>query len=169
MDAEDAIRTRRTHKAYEPEPLDRATVESLLELARHAPNHHLTEPWRFRVLGKETFERLVAVGAPSEASKLGRAPTLIVASAVLTGDDYQNREDLFATACAVYIVLLAAHSRGLASYWRTPALFETQAAREILGFADNEEFVALIHLGQPATSPPPKERKPPSEYVEFLR
>ena len=168
MDVEDAIRTRRTHKAYEPEPVGRATVEALLELARFAPNHHLTEPWRFRVIGPETFDRLVAAGAPSEASKLGRAPTLVVASALLTGDDYQNREDLFATACAVYIVLLAAHARGLASYWRTPALFETREAREILGFADGEEFVALIHLGQPATSPPPKERKPPAEYVEFL-
>ena len=122
MDVEDAIRTRRTHKAFEPEPVDRATVEELLELARWAPNHHLTEPWRFRVLGPETFERLVAAGAPNEASKLGRAPTLVVASAQLTGDEHQNREDVLATACAVYIVLLAAHARGLASYWRTPAL-----------------------------------------------
>ena len=97
MDVEDAIRTRRTHKAYEPEPVDRATVEALLELARFAPNHHLTEPWRFRVIGPETFDRLVAAGAPNEASKLGRAPTLVVASALLTGDDYQNREDLLAT------------------------------------------------------------------------
>jgi nitroreductase len=168
VDVEEAIRSRRTHKAYEPDPVDRATVESLLELARFAPNHHLTEPWRFRVLGKATFDRLVAAGAPNEASKLGRAPTLVVASTVLTGDDYQNREDQFATACAVYIVLLAAHSRGLASYWRTPALFETAEAQEILGFAENEEFVALIHLGQPATSPPARERKPPSEYVAFL-
>jgi nitroreductase len=168
MDAEEAIRTRRTHKAYEPEPVDRATVESLLELARFAPNHHLTEPWRFRVIGRESFDRLVAAGAPNEASKLGRAPTLVVASTLLTGDDHQNREDLFATACAVYIVLLAAHSRGLASYWRTPALFETAEAREILGLAENEEFVALIHLGHPATAPPAKERKPPADYVVFL-
>jgi len=168
VDVEDAVRTRRTHKVYEAEPVDRATVEELLELARFAPNHHLTEPWRFRVIGRETFDRLVAAGAPNEASKLGRAPTLIVASAALTGDEYQNREDLFATACAVYIVLLAAHARGLASYWRTPALFQTPEAREILGLADNEDFIALIHLGAPATSPPLKERKPPGEYVDFL-
>ena len=51
MDAEEAIRTRRTHKAYGPEPVDRATLEELLDLARWAPNHHLTNPWRFRVLG----------------------------------------------------------------------------------------------------------------------
>ena len=58
MDAEEAIRTRRTHKAYAPEPVDRATLEELLDLARWAPNHHLTNPWRFRVLGPG------ALGAP---------------------------------------------------------------------------------------------------------
>jgi nitroreductase len=168
VDVESAIRTRRTHKAYEREPVSRGVIEELLELARWAPNHHLTEPWRFRVIGPESFERLVAAGAPNEASKLGRAPTLIAASATQTGDDYQNREDLLATACAVYIVLLGAHARGLASYWRTPALFETEAAREILGLEENEQFVALIHLGEPATTPDAKERKPVEEYTTFL-
>ncbi len=168
MDTEEAIRARRTHKVYERDPVDRVTVEELLELARWAPNHHLTEPWRFRVLGPETFDRLVASGGPSEASKLGRAPTLVVASVVYTGDDYQNREDLLATACAVYAVLLGAAARGLASYWRTPKLFETEAAREILGMEPNEEFVALIHLGRPGTDTPDKERRPPEEYVSFL-
>jgi nitroreductase len=168
MDVEHAIRSRRTHKAYEPEPVDRVTIMELLELARWAPNHHLTQPWRFRVIGPETLDRLVAAGEPNEASKLGRAPTLIVASAKLTGDDHQNHEDVLATACATYIVLLAAHARGLASYWRTPKLFETDAARRALGMAGDEQFVALIHLGPPATSPPAKERKRPEEYVEFL-
>ena len=51
MDVETAIRTRRTHKAFAPEPLARAQIEELLELARWAPNHHLTAPWRFRVVG----------------------------------------------------------------------------------------------------------------------
>ncbi len=168
VEVETAIRNRRTHKAYEREPVDRETVEELLELARWAPNHHLTEPWRFRVVGPETFGRLVAAGKPNEAEKLGRAPTLVVASARLTGDDHQNREDLLATACAVYIVLLGAHARGLASYWRTPDLFESPAGRAAVGLEEDEEFVALIHLGRPATVPSPKERAPVDEYVRFL-
>ena len=165
---EGAIRARRTHKAYGREPLARETVEELVELASYAPNHHLTEPWRFRVLGPESFERLVAAGGPNEREKLERAPTLVVASATQTGDAHQNHEDVLATACAVYIVLLGAHARGLASYWRTPALFETEAARAILGFEENEQFVALIHLGDPATTPEAKARKPVEEYTTFL-
>ena len=168
METEAAIRSRRTHKAFQPEPVDRTTIEELLELARWAPNHHLTEPWRFRVIGPESFERLVAAGAPNEASKLGRAPTLIVASAKQTGDAHQDREDLLATACAAYIVLLAAHARGLASYWRTPALLETPAGRAAVGLGDDETFVALLHLGRPATVPPEKERREIREFVEFL-
>ena len=51
MELEEAIRGRRTHKAYAAEPVERETLDELLELARWAPNHHLTNPWRFRVLG----------------------------------------------------------------------------------------------------------------------
>ena len=169
MDVEEAIRTRRTHKVYEQEPVDRATVEELLELARWAPNHHLTEPWRFRVLGPETFDRLVAAGAPNEASKLGRAPTLVAASVATPATTTRTARTCSPPACAVYIVLLAAHARGLASYWRTPALFETDAAREALGLEPNEEFVgADPPRAEPATEPPEKDRRPPSSYVEFL-
>jgi len=168
VDVEKAIRTRRTHKTFGPDAVPRQVIEELLELARWAPNHLLTEPWRFRVLGPETLARLAAVGRPGELEKLTRAPTLIVASARLTGDDHQNREDLLATACAVYVVLLAAHSRGLASYWRTPKLLELPEGRAAVGLADDEEFVSLIHLGPRVDEPTPKRRKPVSEYVEFL-
>ena len=60
---------------------------------------------------------------------------------------------MLATACAVYIVLLAAHARGLASYWRTPKLLETPDGRAAVGLEDDEEFVALIHLGDPSDDP----------------
>lgn len=169
MDVEQAIRNRRTHKVYDPQPVPRATLLELLELARWAPNHQLTEPWRFRVIGSETLQRLAEAGKPNEIEKLRRAPTLIVASATQTGDAHQNREDVLATACAVYIVLLAASARGLASYWRTPALLETPQGRAAVGLGDDEEFVALIHLGTPATSPAAKERRAVGDYTEFLR
>src|SRR5438128_12654809 len=97
MDVEDAIRSRRTHKVYGPEPVDRATLLELFELARWAPNHHLTNPWRFRVLGERARERLgreAERADPGSAKKLDRAPTLIVATAVLEGEPQQQRDDL---------------------------------------------------------------------------
>jgi nitroreductase len=162
------VASRRTHKSFGPDPVPRDVLDELLELARWAPNHHRTNPWRFRVVGPETLSRLQAAAGPAEAPKLERAPTLVVASAVLTGDLESDEEDLCATASAVYTVLLAAHERGLASYWRTPRVLRTKAGREAVGLPDGERFVGLIHLGAPRGNPPATERAPLDDYRFFL-
>ena len=125
VDVDEAVRTRRTHKVYGAEPVEKATLDELFELARWAPNHHLTAPWRFRVLGPDARERLKECAGPEAGGKLDRAPTLVVASVVQTGDPEQDEEDLCSAACAIYIVLLAAHARGMANYWRTPGVLRT--------------------------------------------
>lgn len=168
MDVDDAIRGRRTHKSFGAEPVPRETLEELIELARFAPNHHLTQPWRFRVLGPESLGRLKEAAGPVEAPKLDRAPTLVVASARLSGAQQQDEEDLCATAAAIYAVLLGAHARGLASYWRTPAVLRTREGREAVGVPDGERVLGLVHLGRPVTQPPGKERAPAGSFLTFL-
>lgn len=165
MDVSDAIRRRRTHKQYGSAPVDDATVRELVDLARHAPNHKLTQPWRFRILGPETRAALESVCGEKEAMKLRRAPTLILATAVLSGDPLTDREDVLATGCAVYGVLLGATERGLASYWRTPAALGTPEARAVLGLDPAEDVVALIHLGPVVSEPPEKERAPVEDVL----
>jgi nitroreductase len=168
VDVEDAIRRRRTHKQYGPEPVDEATVRALVELARYAPNHKLTNPWRFRVLGPETRRRLDELVGENEAQKLGRAPTLVLATALRSEDPALAEEDVLATGCAVYAILLGATARGLASYWRTPGCFREQPVRELFGLAENEEVVSLVHLGAPASDPPAKERAPVGDVLTLL-
>jgi nitroreductase len=168
MDVETAIRTRRTHKAYAADPLDRGTLDDLFELASWAPNHNLTNPWRFRVLGPDALERLKQAAGPEAAPKLDRAPTLVVASATQTGDPVQDEEDLLATAVAVYIVLLGAHARGLGGYWRTPAVLRTPEGREAAAVPDGEHVLGLLHLGRPRQEKEPPARAPSAEYVTYL-
>jgi nitroreductase len=163
----DVIRTRRTHKSFGPEPVPRETLDELFELARWAPNHHRTNPWRFRVLGPETLARLKEAAGPAEAPKLDRAPTLVVVSAVLSGDLIQDEEDLCATACAIYALLLGAHARGLASYWRTPRVLRTKAGRDAVGLPDGERFLGLVHFGTPRGEPPAPERAPVAAVVTY--
>jgi nitroreductase len=159
---------RRTHKAFGPEPLAADVLRELLDVARLAPNHHLTQPWRFRVLGPETLAALKECAGPGEAAKLERAPTLVVASAALSGELVQDEEDVCATAAAIMLVLLAATERGLASYWRTPACLRTLRGREAVGVAGGERVLGLLHFGSPARVPAPRERDPVGAYVEFL-
>lgn len=169
MEVESAIRSRRTHKVYGPDPVDRELLGELLELARWAPNHHLTNPWRFRVVGPEALAALKAAAGPEAASKLDRAPTLVVVSCVVDDDPVAAEEDLCATACAAFIVLLAAHDRGLAGYWRTPGFLRTEAGREAAGMEPGERFVGLLHLGSLRQSREAPERLAVADYVSWLR
>lgn len=168
MDVETAIRTRRTHKAFGPEPLGREEIDELLGLASWAPNHHLTVPWRFRVVGPETLRRLKEVAGSEGAAKLDRAPTLIVVSCVLGGDPVEEEEDLHATAAASYIVLLAAHARGLAGYWRTPGLLRSAEGRAAVALPEDERFVALLHLGHLRQEKPAPERPDADRVTTYL-
>jgi nitroreductase len=151
MDLETAVRTRRTHKAYGPEPVDRETLQALFELARWAPNHHVTNPWRFTVLGPRSRAELEAVAEsakPGSAVKLRRAPTLVALSFVRSpGDPDQDAEDRLSAAIAGYIVLLGAHGRGLAGYWRSVPVMNTPAGRAALAIPDGEEPLGLLYLG----------------------
>lgn len=185
MEVEQAIRSRRTVKAFLPEPVDPETVNELLELARWAPNHNLTNPWRFRVIGPQSLLRLklaaaelAVTEAPSDAdrakvaeaaaAKLDRAPTLVVCSACRSDDPVQNEEDRYAAACAAYIVLLAAHARGLAGYWRTPGVLRSDAGRRAVGLGEDESFIGLLHLGRALQDADPPEREDLDSFVTFL-
>jgi nitroreductase len=168
MEIEEAIRSRRTHKAYGAEPVDRATLDELLDLARWAPNHHLTNPWRFRVLGPSALARLKDAAGAEAAGKLDRAPTLVAVSVTQTGDPIADEEDLCAAACAAYIVLLAAHGRGLGGYWRTPEVLRTAEGRAALGIGDDEHAIALLHLGPARQEQRPPERAPAQDVVSYL-
>jgi nitroreductase len=168
VDVDDAIRTRRTHKAYGSEPVPRETLEELFELARWAPNHNLTNPWRFRVLGPESLARLKEAADEEAAAKLDRAPTLVVASVVQGGDPIQDEEDYAAAAVAAYIVLLGAHARGLAGYWRTPAVLRTPGGCSAAGVPERERVIGLLHLGPRRQEKEPPERMPPGDFVTYL-
>ncbi|HEY5318768.1 MAG TPA: nitroreductase family protein [Solirubrobacteraceae bacterium] len=171
MDLELAVRSRRTHKVFGPEPVDRATLEELFELARWAPNHHLTNPWRFSVLGPEAraaLEEASEAEKPGSAVKLRRAPTLVVLAALRDSDPSQDRDDLLATAMAGYVVLLGAQARGLASYWRTLPVLATPAGRAAISLPEDQEPVGLLHLGRPRQEQIVPERAPLEDVVRYL-
>ena len=168
---DELIRTRRTHKAFGPDPVPPAVLLELFELARWAPNHHVTDPWRFRVLGANAKAQLKAAAEeykPGSGGKLDRAPTLIVASAKQTGDADQDHEDVLATAVASYIVLLGAHARGLAGYWRTIPVLATPAGRAATQLPADELPIGLLHLGDPRQEQRVPERAPVEEIATFL-
>lgn len=171
----EAIHGRRSVGKVDGAELPRDLVRELLAAAIAAPNHHLTEPWRFVVLSGaarrevgEAHARAVLrerPDAPPEAlererARLERAP-VVIACCVAPGDDpVQAREDRDAVAAAVQNLLLAAHARGLAAMWRTGVMADEPEVAEALGLAPGEAVVAFVYLGRPLG---PAGRRPPRE------
>jgi nitroreductase len=169
MDFDELVRTRRTHKAYDPAPVDREVLDELFDLARWAPNHHLTNPWRFRVLGPAALELLKVAAGPENARKLDRAPTLVAVSVTQGGEDpIADDEDFAAGAGAALIVLLGAHARGLGGYWRSPSVLRTPEGRAACGIPDGEKVLGLLHLGRAKGEKVAPERAPLEAIRTYL-
>jgi len=179
----DLLLTRRSVGKLRADPVPRELVEQMLQAAAMAPNHHLTEPWRFVVIGgdarREVGEAHAAAvarcrpaAAPEalrrEAARLERAPVVI--ACVVNGDApdaVQAREDRDAVAAAVQNLLLAAHALGFGAIWRTGAMVDEPEVRDALGLADADAIVAFVYVGRADASPDARERRPLDDVVEW--
>lgn len=165
MDVDEAIRARRTLKAFTPETVDETTVRELLSLAVLAPNHHETEPWRFWVVGPATLAKL-AKGTGDQ--KLLRSKTAIVVGVLRNDDPAVAEEDYAAVACAIENIMLAARARGLASFWRTPGVIDRPAFVQIVGIPDDVRGIGVVHLGLPAEPFPETPERDAEQFTEWL-
>ena len=179
MDVEEAIRTRRSIFHFRAEPVPLELVEHLLGFGIWAPNHHLTEPWRFTILGEsvrqtlaERYGDLQVTKAPADVSSeirerldaAGRAkflskPTIVVVSCLQQGDEQRRREDYAATCCAVQNIQLAAWAEGVGMQISTNALIHDPETYTLLGIdPELEQILSFLYVGYPAEIPTPRGR-----------
>jgi nitroreductase len=185
MDVSEAIATRRSVRQFIDQRVSRAEIERILDAAVRAPNHRMTQPWRFHVLGPEARRAYAAVLGARKATRIedpeaARAviekvtsaavalPAQIAVSIVLAESPEVREEDYAATMMAVQNMLLTAHAMGLGSHVKTGAVMEDPRAREALGVPDGMRIVALIDLGAPAQMPEPKPRRTAAELTSWL-
>jgi nitroreductase len=188
LDALEAIFTRWSAGKVMEERPPREQIERLLESAVRAPNHHLTQPWRFFVIAGEAREELGNLMAEHLASKLDdptseqaqeqlrrerakafRAPVLIVVAASPSRDPkVVEVEEIEATAAAVENLLLAAHAMGLGAMWRTGDIAYDVRLKRWLGLRDDDHVVAIVYVGYPATPPRQTSRKPAGELTRWI-
>lgn len=174
MDVYTAIRTRRDMETFADDCPPQDVVARIIEAATWAPNHRLTEPWRFYVVAGERREAmcdaltswLAAEGEPegvqrSARSKIMRAPLTVFVTQAGPGDGTVNeeraREDYAACAAAIQNLLLAAHEEGLIAHFSTGQLMEYQKTRDYLGLAPGDRVVAMVNLGYLREGVLPKE------------
>jgi nitroreductase len=161
----DAIRSRRTVKKMD---LERSPTQDQLDeiigAAMWAPNHHMTEPWRFVVVSGQGRRRLgdalaaASLSVPGEKpvperveierSKPLAAPIIVVLiSSPQVGEKIVPQEELVAAGAALQNMLLAAHSLGLGSFVRTGLLAYSDELRRLFGMNERESLVGMVYLG----------------------
>jgi nitroreductase len=184
MDVIEAIETRQSMGRVKGEELPRDLVERILESAVHAPNHRLTEPWRFHVFtgkGRGELARVraeiarlqaeaegeseeMAAGRISrERKKAFRAPVVIAVISKAGRDETETLENYAACAAAVQNMQLTAHALGLATMWRTGSVVYHDRMREFFGLNDGDTMVAHLYVGYPDMGERPRRRDPASE------
>ena len=159
------IRTRRTVQLFKPDPVPHEVLLQALEAARWAPNHRLTEPWRFYSIGPDTKSaivdlnaRLVTAKRGAEAGQLKRErwsviPGWLVVTSVLSDDPFRRREDYAACCCAVQNLMLYLWSEGVATKWTTGDVTRDDAFYRIVQIPQGEEVVAMLWYGYPHHQP----------------
>jgi nitroreductase len=180
--ATDAIRQRRSIKKFTDRAVTRDEIETMLAAAALAPNHRLTQPWRFYVLGPEARyayglalgERKARKQPDAEAGRALRdtvaaehraLPAMIVVATLNRDDPEMREEDYAATMMAVQNLALAAVELGLGTHIKTGAVMTDPAARAAAGVPDDQRIVAVVNVGVPAEIPSPKSRQAAAEFT----
>jgi nitroreductase len=188
MDAIEAILTRRSVPKVSDRAPESEEIQRLLDVAVRAPNHHLTEPWRFVVLKGEALDRLGSAMAERvrqqyaddpdlekrvevERARPRRAPVIVVI--IYSPSDNPKaieREDRYAVGALMQNILLAAHASGLGAYLRTGPAAEYEGVHRFFDLNDGEEIAGFIYLGYPIedTGNPPTNRTPAANKTDWM-
>jgi nitroreductase len=185
MNVQDAIRTRVSVKDYRGDPVPDAVVETLIELANLAPNHRMTEPLEYRVMGdgaKRAYAHALAARKTARIEDAGTAEAVrdrvvtrttsvpaMVAVLVHQDEDPEVREEDWATAfMAIQNLSLAAVDMGLGTHIKTGAVMEEPALRGALDARGDQRVAAIVFLGAPAEVPESKPRTAAAERTRWL-
>ncbi|HIA73038.1 MAG TPA: hypothetical protein EYO20_07965 [Gemmatimonadetes bacterium] len=179
------IHERRSIKNFTTRSVAREEIEQLLEGVVQAPNHRMTEPWRFYILGPiarraygaalggrkakrvedpEAAEAVILKVADTHAA----LPCMIAISLVLDDNPEIREEDYAAVFMGLQNLSLAAHHMGLGAHIKSGAVMEDPLARAAVGVSDGERIVATLHLGEPASMPEQKSRKSAIDFTTWV-
>jgi nitroreductase len=157
MDVYEAIRLRRSVRAFSPKPVDRETLARIFSAVRLAPSARNQQEWRFvAVTGQVMRGRLAreAAGQPF----LCEAPVVLACCAETDGRVMRCGQPCYPidTAIAMDHLSLAAAAEGLGTCWI--GSFDEGIVKSLLGIPEAVRVVGLMPLGHPA-DPAPVEKK----------
>ena len=174
------IRGRRTIALFLQTPVDRQIILDGIEVARWAPNHHLTQPWRFYLLGEKamkanvelirqiTTENNDASKGDFKAKAAEEIPGWLVLTCKKSEDDVLQREDYASCCCAMQNLMLYLSEAGVGSKWATSAISEDKRFYDLLGIDQGQELIVGILRYGLSKITPTQSRKEVGDIVSEL-
>ena len=168
MDVLEAIKRRRSIRAFKEQPISDEEISKLVDAARWAPSAGNIQPWEFVIVRDQKIKHGLATAALDQTF-IEEAPVVIVicANQMLSARGYGSRGvNLYClqdTAAATQNLLLAAYALGLATCW--VGAFEEEEARRILNIPRGVRPVAIIPVGHAAEKPLVRLKRPLREIV----
>jgi len=160
------LRGRRTIDQFIQTPVPRELVLEALEVATWAPNHYVSEPWRFVLPGNETIQRIIELNAgivtERKSPELGEhkrrqwqeKPGWLVVTCPYNDDPVREREDYAACSAAVQNFMLYLWKAGVGTKWTSGPVTRDERFFEIIGADPSAEFVVgMIWFGYPKITP----------------
>lgn len=166
MNVMEAIRTRRSIRAYKDQPIEEEKLKRVLEAGRLAPSASNQQEWKFLVVrDKETRAKLAE--AAHGQTFVGEAAAVIVGCAVETSKVMSCGQLAYPVDLAIALdhMTLAAVEEGLGTCWI--GAFEEGDAKKILGIPEQVRVVSLLPIGYPQSEPSARPRKSLDEVVAW--
>ena len=174
------IKERRSIRKFKEDKVSNEVLEELLEVASYAPNHRLTQPWRFIIYKDEGRKILANIMAktlangpkkksPEEVVAICESIPVHILVVINEEANYFAREEDYAATCAlIQNFQLAAWERELGVLWKTDAFIASNIFRNGVGAKPGEKIAALLQVGYPDMIPKSLGRESISERLKLI-
>ncbi|PRS38054.1 nitroreductase [Bacillus sp. NMCC4] len=181
----DAVRYRRSIRKFKETPVTIEQLQPLLEDAVYAPNHKITEPWRFLYAvtdeAKATFvDRFIAFfqrnNPDAKEEKINqyrdyfsKVPALLLVVLKEDENPVVRNDDFAAVSALIQNFQLLAWDQGIGMVWKSGRILYDKGFQQDMGLKENERFAAILHIGYPEEVPEEKSRQKASSLLTEIQ
>ena len=167
MNTIECMKTRRSIRKFKPDPVNHATLESVIEAASYSPSWKNTQITRYTAIEDSTvLDKIVTDYTPDFNAKIIKQAPMLIAVTFKKGccgferdgsysTKKEDRWQMFDVGAACQTFCLAAHDAG-------------HGITDLLQIPEDQELATLIAIGHPDIDPDTPKRKSVSDLLTYL-
>lgn len=170
------IKQTRTIHSYVPHKVDLNILKECLSISLMAPNHRLSMPWRFMLVGDQTKKKLAQIqlqlkgkSGSDELLKIETqflAPSFLLAIYLEKKEEHLYKEDYATLSCSIQLLALNLRAHGLGYKWSTGKVTRDTMTYQTLDIDPNKyQMEGWIWIGKEENSLAPLAARPEIDSI----